>query len=317
MNLPLKEDIIDFVHNNYGEPASKNLKNIHQGGSNNQKGRDYENQFLLFKAFEIANKYEHDCNNQILESQTISFVDDICHIDYEDNVKYNYQAKNSSGEASKWTDETSDRFRKQRDIDIHLFKVDSSKNCLLVSDKQRSVLNKELIPDDLKAKDSCEYFKFHPNTYELIRSNTELLGYVSRLIGSQSISDCDYAVSLINGVLQSCKHNTIKDIFKQAESDANPNPFIKFRTFEYNIPNWVQQILTDHSHCAVYSLNYNKLMLDVNGIKVACNIDFLQNADEETVNKINDIKDLVTLIMLGMGEEIKRHLDSSEYGEAL
>ncbi|BBI69840.1 hypothetical protein PKHYL_40310 [Psychrobacter sp. KH172YL61] len=54
--------------------------------------------------------------------------------------------------------------------------------------------------------------------------------YIAKLIERPSSSECDYAAILINGVLQAGKHKTIEDIFKQAESDANPNPFIKFRT---------------------------------------------------------------------------------------
>ncbi|BBI69839.1 hypothetical protein PKHYL_40300 [Psychrobacter sp. KH172YL61] len=90
---------------------------------------------MLYKTFEIANKYPHSCANQIVDSQVIGFVDDICHIDYEVSTKYNFQAKNSSGDAAKWTDEISNRFRKQRSIDANLFKVDTTENCLLVSSK--------------------------------------------------------------------------------------------------------------------------------------------------------------------------------------
>ena len=173
MIVPPKEDIIAFVRSTYGQDASIKLQNIHQGGLNNEKGRDYENQFLLYKTFEIANKYSHDCKNQVIASQTIGFVDDICHIDYEENVKYNFQAKNSSGEASKWTEDISDRFRKQREIDSNIFKVNSTENCLLVSDKTKTLENEEKIPDDLRSKDTCKYFKFHSNIYELV-NNTPL-----------------------------------------------------------------------------------------------------------------------------------------------
>ena len=68
MDIPSKEEVIDFVHKNFGQESSKNLKNISKGGNNNQKGRDYENQFLLYKTFEIANKYPHSCANQIVVS---------------------------------------------------------------------------------------------------------------------------------------------------------------------------------------------------------------------------------------------------------
>ena len=40
MDIPSNEEVIDFVHKNFGQESSKNLKNISKGGNNNQKGRD-------------------------------------------------------------------------------------------------------------------------------------------------------------------------------------------------------------------------------------------------------------------------------------
>lgn len=314
MDIPSNEEVIDFVHKNFGQESSKNLKNISKGGNNNQKGRDYENQFLLYKTFEIANKYSHSCANQIVESQVIGFVDDICHIDYEVSTKYNFQAKNSSGDAAKWTDEISDRFRKQRSIDTNLFKVDTTENCLLVSSEKHASENQEKIPTDLKNNDTCEYFEFYPNIYDLVR-NTELYQYVAELIECPSSSECDYAATLINGVLQAGKHRTIEDIFKQAESDANPNPFIKFRTHTAKIPNWVQQILTKYSHCVVYSLNYDKLILDVNGMKVTCSVQFLREVPESIMKSTTNIQELVSLMLSVTGYNIMKSLKSSNMGE--
>ena len=314
MDIPSNEKVIDFVHKNFGQKSSNNLKNISTGGNNNQKGRDYENQFLLYKTFEIANKYSHSCANQIIGSQVIGFVDDICHIDYEVSIKYNFQAKNSSGNAAKWTDEISDRFRKQRSIDVSIFDVSTTENCLLVSSKIHASENQEKIPADLKDNDTCKYFEFHPNIYDLVH-NTDLYQYIAKLIECPSSSECDYAAILINGVLQAGKHKTVEDIFKQAESDANPNPFIKFRTHTDKLPNWVQQILTKYSHCVVYSLNYDKLILDVNGMKVTCSIQFLREVPESVVKKTTDIKELVSLMLSVTGYNIMKSLKSSNMGE--
>ena len=315
MIVPPKEDIIAFVRSTYGQDASKKLQNIHQGGLNNEKGRDYENQFLLYKTFEIANKYPHDCKNQVIASQNIGFVDDICHIDYEENVKYNFQAKNSSGEASKWTEDISDRFRKQREIDSNIFKVNSTKNCLLVSDKTKTLENEEKIPDDLRSKDTCKYFKFHSNIYELV-NNTNLYQYVANLIENPSSNECDYAVTLINGSLQAGKHKTVSDIFKQAESDANPNPFIKFRTSTPQIPSWVQQILTSNSHCVTYSLNYDKLILTINRMfEVTCSLQSLKETPNSIVDDVKNIQDLVSLMLSVTGKDITQSLSSSKMGE--
>lgn len=314
MNIPSNEEVIDFVHQNFGQKSSNNLKNISKGGNNNQKGRDYENQFLLYKTFEIANKYSHSCANQMIGSQVIGFVDDICHIDYEVSIKYNFQAKNSSGDAAKWTDDISDRFRKQRSIDANIFKVNITENCLLVSSKIHASENQEKIPTDLKSNDKCEYFEFHPNIYDLVH-NTDLYQYIAKLIERPSSSECDYAAILINGVLQAGKHRTIEDIFKQAESDANPNPFIKFRTHTAKLPNWVQQILTKYSHYVVYSLNYDKLILDINGMKVTCSIQFLREVPESVIKRTTGIEELVSLMLSVTGHNIMKSLKSSNVGE--
>lgn len=314
MNIPSNEEVIDFVYKNFGQKSSNNLKNISKGGNNNQKGRDYENQFLLYKTFEIANKYSHSCANQMIGSQVIGFVDDICHIDYEVSIKYNFQAKNSSGDAAKWTDDISDRFRKQRSIDANIFKVNITENCLLVSSKIHASANQEKIPTDLKSNDKCEYFEFHPNIYDLVH-NTDLHQYIAKLIERPSSSECDYAAILINGVLQAGKHRTIEDIFKQAESDANPNPFIKFRTHTAKLPNWVQQILTKYSHCVVYSLNYDKLILDINGMKVTCSIQFLREVPESVIKRTTGIEELASLMLSVTGHNIMKSLKSSNVGE--
>lgn len=314
MGIPSNEQVIDFVHKKFGQASSANLKNIHKGGNNNQKGRDYENQFLLYKTFEIANKYTHSCANQIIESQVIGFVDDICHIDYEVNIKYNFQAKNSSGDAARWTENVSDRFRKQRSIDASIFKINTTANCLLVSSETYALENQEKIPNDLKDNDTCKYFEFHSNIYDLVH-NTELHQYIANLIEYPSSSECDYAASLINGVLQAGKHNIVKDIFKQAESDANPNPFIKFRTHTAKLPSWVQQILTKYSHCVVYSLNYDKLILDINGMKVTCSVQFLREVPESVMKRTTDIQELVSLMLSVTGYNIMKSLKSSNTGE--
>ena len=45
-----------FVEKELGKPVLLNLQHIHTGGINNQKGRDYEDFFQLFNAFELASQ---------------------------------------------------------------------------------------------------------------------------------------------------------------------------------------------------------------------------------------------------------------------
>ena len=69
-----------FVEKELGKPVLLNLQHIHTGGINNQKGRDYEDFFQLFKAFELASQ-DIDHSKHLLSCQELAFIDDICYWD--------------------------------------------------------------------------------------------------------------------------------------------------------------------------------------------------------------------------------------------
>lgn len=314
MKQPSKDEIIAFAEAKFGTKIKEKLENIHRGGNNNHKGRNYENQFLLYRVFEIAAKYSHDCENQVIETQIVGFVDDICYIDYEEKIKYNYQAKNSSLVAADWTDETSKRFKMQRELDA-LYGVICTKNILLVSDEQKALANISKIPVELKAKDTSEYFKYHESNY-LLLEETNLKEHINKLIDDTFSSRYDYAVTIINGVLQSGEYTTIKDIFYQADFEGHPSPFIKFRKSEAELPKWVQQILMKCSHNLEYSLNYNTLIVTVNGMFTAtCHIDSLNELSSDVRESIKNIQDLMALFLKITGSNINKELNPSIKGE--
>jgi|GEM_PF-962238 len=315
MSQPDKGEVIAFVKNNYGEKIKNKLENVHRGGNNNYKGRDYENQFLLYRVFEIAAKYPHNCENQIIETQAVSFVDDICHIDYEENTKYNYQAKNSSLASADWTQETSERFKLQREIDIALYGISRTKNTLLVSDPKKDLANQGKIPIELQGQDTSQYFKCHKNIYDLLM-NTDLKQHISKLIDDTFSSRYDYAAVLIHGILQSGNYATINDIFCQAEFEGRPSPFIKFRKSEAQIPKWVMQILTKNSHYLSYGLNYDVLTVTVNqSFTATCNINSLNKVSSEVREEVQSIQDLIALFLSITGSDIEQSLKPSTKGE--
>lgn len=322
MSQPNADEVLSFVETRYGDSCKQNLLNITKGGSNNQKGRDYENQFLLYKVFEIAAKYSHDCENQIIETQAVSFVDDICHIDYEENKKYNYQAKNSSSSAADWTDETTKRFKIQREIDKELFGVSSTQNVLLVSDENKAKLNASKIPDDLNGRDLSQYFKYHENNYSLL-AETDLRKYIDVLVQKQSPSTYDFAVTLVTGVLQSGNYKTIKEVFTKADFDGHPSPFVKFRQRRdaisdntTEIPDWVKQILTKNSHYIIYKVDYNILTVTVNEMfTVTCNINSLYSVSDEVAQRVLTPQDLVNVFLKLTGSDIEKSLNPYSKGE--
>lgn len=317
MEQPSKQNIIDFVDGKYGIDVLQNLKNIHQGGMNNQKGRDYENFYQLYRVFQTAANDDYDCKKHVIGMQQIGFVDDICHIDYENKIKYNYQAKNSATAAADWTDEISERFRKQRDIDASCFGVINTKNCLLVSDESKATKNIGKIPEDLKPNDTCEYFEYHLNTLSLLE-NTDITKYIEKLIENNNRSDVDFACTLILGALQSGNYITLDEVFSKAESEANPNPFKKFRepVKLHAIPAWLIQILTNYSHCVKYSLEYETIILCINeSFTIGCKIESLINTPDDISKNIVTIRELTALLMSTAAQDIDQPLSSSQDGE--
>lgn len=310
------KQVIDYVSTNFGEKDGQKLRNIHQGGLNNSKGRDYENYFQLYKAFEIAAEDHGNFDEQLLGMQVIGFVDDICHIDGDRLIKYNYQAKNSSGTAADWTDDISDRFRKQRAIDSHCFKVSQTKNCLLVSSKNKAVENAKKIPDDLKGTDTCQHFAYHQTLVELVYS-TVLATHIKKLINNNNTSNIDYAAKLILGVLQANQYQSIADIFSQAQADAHPNPFVKFRpdVKNVNMPSWIQQILTHPSHHIEYRLECDILtMTTTTGLVVSVDVDLLNQLPTERTVQIHGLQDLLRLSMHVAAQNLQQHLSSFDNG---
>lgn len=306
--------ILDYVHQNFGKAACLNLKNIHQGGLNNSKGRDYENYFQLFKAFEIAAQDDIDLDKQILANQVLGFVDDICHIDNDQLIKYNYQAKNSSGSAADWTPEISDRFAKQWLIDTDCYQMAKSINCLLVSDKVKALQNLSKIPLHLVDKDTCQHFAYHPTLYELVYQ-TPLSQFIQKLINNNNRSNIDYAAKLILGVLQSNHYQSVADIFTQAQAEGHPNPFVKFRVSEGTLllPDWLQQLLTNASPSIRYGLDYDILTIILpSGFATSINIELLNQLDHERTAQVRTINDLLPLVMQLTAQSLTQHLSSHQ-----
>ncbi len=66
-------DIESFVKDELGKAVLSNLKRIYVGGNNNKKGRDYENFFQLFKAFELASQ-DIDHEKHLLSCQELALA---------------------------------------------------------------------------------------------------------------------------------------------------------------------------------------------------------------------------------------------------
>ena len=109
--------LVDFVKKTFGDSEAKKLKNIHTGGLSNRKGGRYESFYHLYKIFEIAGQNDCQFDKHIIEAQSLGFIDDLVHIDFTNNSRTNYQAKNSDNSTADWTEEISSRVNYQIKID--------------------------------------------------------------------------------------------------------------------------------------------------------------------------------------------------------
>lgn len=289
------ETIGKFITDRYGEDECSHIKNIHRGGLNNQKGRDYEDSYLLHKIISIAATNSNDkCEDQIIWVQSLAYVDDICHIDGKNRAKYNYQAKNTSIDTHNWTDDISDRFRKQRIMDLELYKVKSSHNILLVSKEVVAQNNNNKIPEDLRGYDCSEYFPFY-NTHFELSLDPEINKNIRSLIGEKSSrSDIDYSLMLLRGILQSNEYETVNDIFTRGASDSHPNPFLKYRD-DSPLPEWLAIELDKRS--IKYSKERGVLKVDIplsgSSFRLMCLISRLPSIKPD-INSLNDVINLIT-----------------------
>ncbi|QFS18668.1 hypothetical protein FHP22_14965 [Acinetobacter indicus] len=310
-----------FVEKELGKKVLSNLKKIHIGGTNNKKGRDYENFFQLFKAFELASQ-DIDHQKHLLSCQELAFIDDICYWDLENSIKHNFQAKNSSGSAADWSSEITTRCKRQTILDTKFHNIGESRNYLLVSCEKKKTNNLKKVPVRLRKLNTCIFFPYCKTLVELL-DQTKLKTYIAELIETDEPSQVDYAAKLILGVLQGTSAQDIKSIFEQACSNASPNPFVKFRktdNFHREIPDWIKQIVTASSNKLTYRLQSNRIYLyAASGIEVSASLDLILQVSESVIQEITTTKDLAMLFMSLTSRELDdmdTSLDSSPSGGA-
>lgn len=287
-----KQDFENFVENHLGADKLKQLKNIHQGGINNSKGAQYEQHYLLFKTFEIANNTNLDLSKQYLKTQFCGFVDDIVYFDRQNNIKYNYQAKNSDGKTADWSNEQEQRFTQQIKIDLNFFRFDNSYCYLLVSDINKANINKTKITH---SNFDCEFFPYYKNLVELLEY-TPFKEYVDNLIEPNATpADRNYATSLILGILSSNELGSIQNLFENAQSEAHPNPFIKFRQSNQIMPDWLIKNFENLKQHIQYELHYDRLKVKFKQVlEISVDLNTLPN--QPPTQNLN-IEQLIELLM--------------------
>ena len=285
-------DFENFVESNLGVDNLKQLKNIHQGGINNSKGTQYEQYYLLFKTFEIASNKTLDLSKQYLKTQVYGFVDDIVYCDKQNSIKHNYQAKNSNGQDANWNDKQEQRFLQQREIDLNFFGFNNSYCYLLVSDINKANINKTKIAH---TNFNCEFFPYYKNVVELLEY-TPFKECVDNLIEPNATpADRNYATSLILGILSSNQLGSVQDIFENAQSEAHPNPFVKFRQLNQAIPDWLIDNFENLKQHIEYELHYGRLKVKFKQVlEISVDLNALPN--QPPTQSLN-IEQLIELLM--------------------
>lgn len=298
----IQQTLLDFIEAKFGKDCANWLVNIHKGGSSNQKGNRYEQYFTVYKAFQLASNHSLIFDKQLLCNQTLGFVDDICHIDKQHNIKYNYQAKNSDNASADWTADITTRFTYQHIIDTEFLKFNQSNNLLVVSNQVKWQNNQSKIPSELQTTAQCIYFPDCHSTLELIE-NTDIREFVVKLIDGSSIDKIDYALKLILGIIQSNQQQDIQSIFNQASVEGHPNPFVKFNRKETltKLPHWIVNLL-EHAEIPIsYQISYGNLIVitESQGCRftVTTPVFALNNIPNERIVTINNLFSLLELLM--------------------
>lgn len=262
--------INNFIREQYGEDDVSLLQKRNIGGLNNQRGGVYEDNYLLYKVIRIAANSNDRCEDQAICIQQYAYVDDICHIDKKNLIKYNYQLKRRSSESPVWNDSISDDFRKQKHVDLEFHKMESSYNILVVSNKNAATKNNCKVPNDLIGCAWSEYFPYYKNNYEMLSEPTIRESIMSLLESTSSDSDVDYALTLLRGILKSGEYDTVNDVFSKAGSWANPNPFFKYRD-DPAIPKWLKDYL-DSPYVVSSVKERDRLKVEISDGKETLNI---------------------------------------------
>lgn len=312
MTIPSNDEIRRYVTNKFGSQKAIKLDSIHTGGQNNTKGNDYENFFTIYKILEIAHDHKLNLKEHQVQNQCYGFVDDVCHIDYQLKHKHNYQLKNSCSSASDWTTELEERFYMQTNIDLEKLDCICSYNYLVVPSTIKCTENTKRIQATTaldSSKCQCIFFPNCSTTLELIQ-NTQIEQYLKTLITPDaSLSDADYAIRILLGILKSNKvTNSLEDFFKLAGTESQPNPFIQlnFISTKTELTAHVQHFLDNHFKDLDYQVQYGRVFIKIGGFKTEAPLDSINALTSEKLSSIKSLGDFLQLLSRAVAEQFKK-----------
>ncbi len=267
----LEQKTIDFVASKLGQDAAIKLKNMHMGGLNNYKGNYYEILVTSIKATEFAASHApKELHNIIFTAQEMGFVDDLTIYDITNNIKLNYQIKNSSGNTAKWSKKHSANFSNQSKIDEILHGYKQNQQIIICSDKKtfeynRFQLNKE------KAKNFyAEYIPCSQDILELIEYTPNLRKALNQISVNSNLATINYVFTVIGSVINSTNLTTkqyLSDIIIKAKYISKPDYFIDELPANHP-PDWLIELCEHIKGLKIY-LEKGLVILEIRQLKIS------------------------------------------------
>lgn len=165
----------------FGDEALDYLKNKNQGGTNNQKGSDYETNFTVYQLALLSKRVIEEKELIKFYTQVPAFVDDLL-IEFADsNIFYHYQLK--SGTSVTWgkgLKSIADDFKKQQELNLANSK--NSNLYLVVSVQNLCAALNQNIPNKIKSYSQVIYFPPEPKLVKIIEQEPafrEAIEYLS------------------------------------------------------------------------------------------------------------------------------------------
>jgi hypothetical protein len=253
--------IDQFVKDNLGEEALKNLNYQTTGGNNNTKGNRHEQFFAVYKLVEFFTSFPDDDID--ISSQDKAFVDDLTILNKTSNTKVSYQLKDSKTVYWHKSRGISPYFIKQYKLDKNFHKIFFAKTILVLSQEKVYKLRNADIPKSIEQHTECLLFKNPDTVNRMLIENTDFREAIAAICAyPHEIDKIEVVTQLLIGSWVTHKENekSVSQFINLAKKGANPD-FFKDDSNHYSLDARIVRIL-DNIDGITYTIdngyfNYN------------------------------------------------------------
>lgn len=302
--------IESFIGVTFGTSFVEKLKHISQGGNNNFKGSEYESMLACIKICQFAADINSECLDQLYISvQEMAFVDDLTIVNKYDKKKINYQAKNSDGQAAKWTPELHDRFKKQKKIDTDYHEYANNKQILVVSSKDKHVENANILKDIGEPSFESEYVPYDESVISLIREFLSLREALGVLAIDTNMATLEYVYTMVLAAWAAsakARAQSVGDLIGVAKALGKPS-FFKSDIQAREVPDWLKNLCGSVQDCAV-ELELGSVYVYILGLKLNLGVgpEVTSEAEQLLAKEDRNAFDVANVLMKLASEEYKQ-----------